>query len=131
MNSNITGYANYLRVIASGTREDVFEQIEKERARPTFQITQPTWCRALFLTMANNNKMIWNERGINWIADRVIELAPINFTNSGRMLNTFQHVRKMKPYLQRLVTASLERIVKEVSDRTSPAVHRQAKAYLE
>ena len=97
MHSNISGYANYLRVIAGGTCEDVFDQIERERNRPTFQITQPTWCRALFLTMANNNKMIWNERGVNWIADRVIELARINYTNAGRMLNTFQHVRKMKP----------------------------------
>ena len=80
--------------------------------------------------MANNNKMIWNERGINWIADRVIELAPINYTNASRMLNTFQHVRKMKPDLQRMVIAALERIAVNVSDPTSPAVHRQAKAYL-
>ncbi len=129
-NSNITGYANYLRIIASGTREDVFEQIERERSRPTFQITQPTWCRALLLTMANNNKMIWNERGVDWIADRVIELAPMNYTNASRMLNSFQHVRKMKPYLRDLVISALKRIVGEVADRTSPAIHRQAKAYL-
>jgi aminopeptidase N len=129
-NSNITGYANYLRIIAGGTREDVFEQIERERSRPTFQITQPTWCRALFLTMANNNKMIWNDRGVNWIADRVIELAPINYTNASRMLNSFQHVRKMKPYLRDLVLSALKRIVDEVADSTSPAIHRQAKAYL-
>ena len=129
--SNITGYANYLRVIGGGTCKDVFEQIERERSRPTFQITQPTWCRALLLTMANNNKMIWNERGVNWIADRVIELAPVNYTNASRMLNTFQHVRKMKPGLRSLVTAALERVVGNVSDRTSPAVHRQAKGYLE
>ncbi len=128
--SNITGYANYLRIIASGTREDVFEQIERERSRPTFQITQPTWCRALFLTMANNNKMIWSDRGVNWIADRVIELAPMNYTNASRMLNSFQHVRKMKPYLRDLVISALKRIVDEVPDRTSPAIHRQAKAYL-
>jgi aminopeptidase N len=128
--SCITGYANYLRVIAGGNRPDVFEQIERERARPTFQITQPTWCRALFLTMANNNEMIWNERGINWIADLVIELAPLNYTNSARMLNTFQHVRKMKPGLQTLVTAALERVVAKVSDATCTAVHRQARAYL-
>ncbi len=127
---NITGYANYLRVIGSGTRPDVFEQIEKERSRPTFEITQPTWCRALFLTMANNNEMIWNERGISWIADLVIELAPINYTNSARLLNTFQHVRKMKPGIQGLVLTALERIVANVSDQTSPAVHRQARAYL-
>jgi aminopeptidase N len=128
--SNITGYANYLRVVGSGTCRDVFEQIDRERSRPTFQITQPTWCRALFLTMANNNRMIWNERGVNWIADRVIELAPINYTNAGRMLNTFQHARRMKTDLQRLVIAALERIVSNVSDLESPAIHRQAKAYL-
>ncbi len=128
--SSITGYANYLRVIGGGNRPDVFEQIEKERGRPTFQITQPTWCRALFLTMANNNEMIWNERGVNWIAERVIELAPINYTNAARMLNTFQHVRKMKAGLQSMVLAALERIVAKVSDQTSPAVHRQARAYL-
>ena len=129
--SNITGYANYLRIIASGTREDVFEQIERERSRPTFQITQPTWCRALFLTMANNNKMIWNERGVNWIADRVIELAPMNYTNASRMLNTFQHVRKMKPYLQGSgdIRPGTDR---RRGPRPGPAlpIHRQAKAYL-
>ncbi len=128
--SSITGYANYLRVIASGNRPDAFEQIEKERARPTFQISQPTWCRALFLTLAANNEMIWNERGINWIADLVIELAPMNYTNAARMLNTFQHVRKMKPAIQPLVLAALERIAANVSDHACPAVHRQARAYL-
>ena len=114
MEYKFNGYANYLRIIASGTREDVFEQIERERGRPTFQVTQPTWCRALFLTMANNNKMIWNDRGINWIADRVIELAPINYTNASRMLNSFQHVRKMKPYLPTWSLSALKRIVDEV-----------------
>lgn len=127
---HLSGYANYLRVIASGTREDVFDLIEKERRRPTFDITQPTWARALFLTMANNNKMIWNKRGIDWIADIVIELAPINYTNAGRMLNTFQHVKLMKPELRRMVLPALERIVREVSESQSPAIHRQAKAYV-
>ncbi|MDR3567953.1 MAG: DUF3458 domain-containing protein [Syntrophobacteraceae bacterium] len=128
--ATITGYANYLRVIAGGACPDVFEQIEKERARPTFQITQPTWCRALFLTMAGNNEMIWCDRGINWIADLVIELAPVNYTNAARMLNTFQHVGKMKPDLKQMVVSALERVVSNVSDRTCPAVHRQARAYL-
>ncbi len=53
-----------------------------------------------------------------------------NYTNAGRMLNSFQHVRKMKPDLQLLVSAALKRIVDEVPDRISPAIHRQAKAYL-
>ncbi len=80
--------------------------------------------------MANNHKVIWNQRGVNWLADRVIELAPINYTNAGRMLNSFQHVKKMKPELQQLVKPALERIVADVSDTQCPAIHRQAKAYL-
>ncbi len=91
---------------------------------------QPTWARALFLTMANNNNVIWNPRGIDWIAGIVIELAPINYTNAGRMLNAFQHVRLMKPELRQMVIPALERIVGEVSETESPAIHRQAKAYL-
>ncbi|MCE5334339.1 MAG: DUF3458 domain-containing protein, partial [Desulfobacteraceae bacterium] len=126
---NISGYADYLRAVGSGTCEDVFEQIERERRRPTFDIMQPTWCRALFLSMANNNKMIWNERGINWIADVIVELAPLNYTNAGRMLNSFQHVRRMKPELQTLIYGALERILRDVPAEVSLAIHRQAKAY--
>jgi hypothetical protein len=36
----------------------------------------------------------------------------------------------MKPDLQAMATAALERIVSGVSEQTSLAVHRQAKAYL-
>ncbi len=128
--TSLSGYANYLRVIASGTREDVFEMIEAEKGREGFDITQPTWSRALFLPMATNNKMVWADRGINWIADTVIELAPINATTTGRLLNTFQHVKKLKSPLRAKVTAALERIVRHVSEEASPAVSGQARAYL-
>ncbi len=128
--SHLSGYANYLRIVASGTREDVFEMIEVEKGRPEFDITQPTWSRALFLPMASNNKMVWTDRGINWLADTVIEFAPINATTTGRLLNTFQHVRKLRSPLQTRVRAALERIVQHVSEETCPAVHGQARAYL-
>jgi aminopeptidase N len=64
---NLSGYANYLRVISAGTCEDVFSMIEAEIRRPTFDITQPTWQRALFLPMAVNNKMLWSDAGIAWL----------------------------------------------------------------
>ncbi len=127
---HLSGYANYLRVVASGTREDVFDMIEAEKRRPGFDITQPTWSRALFLPMATNNKMVWTDRGIEWVAGTVMELAPFNATTAGRLLNTFQHVRKMKPLLREKVTAALERILHVVSVKESPAVYGQARAYL-
>jgi aminopeptidase N len=92
---HLSGYANYLRIVAGGTREDVFDMIEIEKRRPGFDITQPTWSRALFLPMAVNNKMVWTDQGIAWVTDTVIELAPINMTTASRMLNTFQHVRRL------------------------------------
>ncbi|MCC6346581.1 MAG: aminopeptidase N C-terminal domain-containing protein, partial [Nitrospirales bacterium] len=128
--SHLSGYANYLRIVAGGTREDVFEMIGIEKKRPSFDITQPTWCRALFLPMAANNKMVWTDRGIAWVADTAIELAPVNATTTGRLLNTFQQVRLLKPELREKVLAALERIVRAVPEEVSPSVHGQAKAYL-
>jgi aminopeptidase N len=129
--THLSGYANYLRVVSSGTREDVFDMIGSETGRKGFDISQPTWSRALFLPMATNNKMIWTDRGIQWITDTIIELAPVNATTTGRLLNTFQHVRRLRQPLQEKVKAALERIVSEVSADDSPAVHGQASAYLE
>ena len=45
---NLSGYANYLRVVAGGWQPDVYEMIDRERERPTFNVNQPAWCRALY-----------------------------------------------------------------------------------
>lgn len=127
--THLSAYANYLRVVAGGTREDVFEMIAREKARPSFVITQPTWCRALFLPMAANNKMLWTERGVRWLADTVVELAPINATITGRLLNAFQHVDRLKPEWKEKVLSELERIVQLVTEDAGPSIHGQARAY--
>ena len=127
---HLSGYANYLRVISSGTRDDVFEMIDAEKKRSSFDITQPTWCRALFLPMATNNKMVWTERGIVWVADSVIELAPINAITASRLLNTFQHVRSLRPRVKERVGAALERILEGVPSDVCPTVNGQAGNYL-
>lgn len=127
---HLSGYANYLRVVSAGTRSDVFDMIEQEKQRATFDLTHPTWSRALLLPMAVNNKMVWTDRGVTWVADSVIELAPINGYVASKLLNTFQHARKLRPELQARVMPALERIVQEVPYSVSPSVHGQAKVYL-
>jgi aminopeptidase N len=127
---HLSGYANYLRVVASGTRDDVFEMIGLEKGRPTFDITQPTWGRALFLPMAVNNKMVWSDHGIRWMTDTIVELAPLNATTASRLLNAFQHVRRLKPGLRENVLTALERIAEAVPESVCPTVHGQARAYL-
>ncbi len=128
--AHLSGYANYLRVVGSGTLQDVFEMVAHEKNRATFDITQPTWCRALFLTLAANNKVVWTDRGIRWVADTVIELAPLNTTTAGRLLNAFQHARKLRPALREQVLAALQYILRNVTEEASPAIYRQAFAYL-
>lgn len=127
---HISGYANYLRIVSSGTRDDAFDMVEAEKARSTFSVTNPTWSRALFLTMAANTKMIWKDQGIEWIASTIIEMAPLNAFLASKLLNVFQHVRKLKPELRNLVVKALERVVDRVPESASPTVHGQAKAYL-
>lgn len=127
---HLSGYANYLRVVSAGTCDDVFDMIREEKQRPTFDSNQPTWSRAIHLSMAMNNKMVWTDRGIKWVADTVIELSRINFVTGIRLLNVFQHAARLRPDVQPLVLAALERLVTEISEDECPTLHRQAKGYL-
>ncbi|MDR3605722.1 MAG: M1 family metallopeptidase [Syntrophaceae bacterium] len=128
---NLSAYANYLRVISSGWKSDLFETIEKERGRPTFDIANPTWARALFLTMAGNTKKIWTAEGVNWATRVIIELAPMNTYVASKLLNVFQDFKRMRPNLKPLVGNALKTIINEVSEEMSPTVNRQALSYLE
>jgi aminopeptidase N len=127
---HLSGYANYLRVVSSGTNSDVFERISAEAGRESFDITQPTWCRALYLPMAANIKIIWTEPGIAWLAERIIQLAALNPTTASRLLNAFQLVRLLREPLRTWAHDALKRVVKRVSGMDSPTIAGQAKSYL-
>lgn len=130
MHGNLSGYANYLRVISSGVGADVFSQIERERRRPGFDICQPTWARALYVPMAANNKVLWTEAGVAWLAEQVIDLAPVSATTANRMLSALKHVAMLRQPLKAWATEALERIVAKVPAEVSPTIHGQALAYL-
>lgn len=128
---HLSGYANYLRVISSGTCNDVFDLIEREKRRSSFDIKHPTWSRALFVPMAENTRMLWTDNGIHWLVNAVIELASINTTIASRLLNAFQHASKLKPLWRDKVFSALEEILRMVPDTVCPTIYRQARAYLE
>ena len=127
---HLSAYANYLRIISSGSCSDVFEMIELERNRPSFDVTNPTWSRALFIPMAMNNRKVWSDEGIEWTSKTVIELAPLNTFVASLLLNVFQQVQKMRPNLRERVLPAVRKIADSVSDSVSPTVHRQALSYL-
>jgi len=126
---HLSGYANYLRVVSAGTCDDVFDMIEAERRRPTFDPNQPTWSRALYLPMAVNNKMVWTDVGMKWVRDRVIELSRFNIITAARLLNVFQHANRLKPELRAPAISALERIIAEVDRDACPTIYGQATAY--
>jgi aminopeptidase N len=127
-NGHLSGYANYLKVISSGSNEDVWDMIEKEKGRETMDMKHPTFSRALLMPMIFNTKMVWTDRGMRWVRDNVIELSAINTTLATRLLNTFQLVKRMRPEQKRKVTGHLKAIARECSG--NPAVAGQARAYL-
>jgi len=125
---NLSGYANYLRVVSQGASPDVWEMIEIEKQRDTMDLNQPTYSRALMLPMAFNSKMLWTDRGMEWVKDAVLEFSDINSTLASRLLNVFQLVNLMKPELKAKVIKHLEEI--EERSQSNPTIHGQARAYL-
>ena len=124
---HLSGYANYLRVVSSGANDDVWDMIEEEKKRDTMDLNQPTYARALIMPMAYNNKMVWTDRGMEWIRDSVLEFSERNVTLAARLLNTFQLVNQMKPDLKKDVQKNLRAIIKKSKN---PVVVGQAKGYL-
>lgn len=125
---NLNGYANYLRVVASGTHDKVFDEIEAETKRESFDMSQPSHTRALFMPMTHNNKMLWTDEGMEWLKGKVIEMAKTNPYIAGKMLSAFQHVNRMKPELAEKVKGHIEDIAEQTKHNAS--VSSQAKSYL-
>ncbi len=127
---HLSGYANYLRIIGRGTLPHVFAMVDAEKHRPTFDITQPTWSRALFLSLATNNRVIWTDQGIAWLTATIVEMAAINPYTTGRLLNAFQHVGRLRSPLREKVQQALETIMGRVPQEMCPPIYSQASSYL-
>ncbi len=128
---HLSGYANYLRIVGRGTFPHVFDMVEAEKHRPTFDITQPTWSRALFLSLATNNRVIWTDRGIDWLTATIVEMTGVNPYTTGRLLNAFQHVGRLRSPLREKVLQALETITAQVPKEMCPPIYSQAASYLQ
>jgi aminopeptidase N len=128
--SDLSGYANYLRVISNGKHADYFKEIEAETKKAEFDEKNPTYSRALIVNAVTNTKMVWTREGLEWAKDNIIKYATINYTVASRMLNMFQFVKMMKPEWQKIVRKHLEEIAEKVTVENNAAVHNQATSYL-
>jgi aminopeptidase N len=128
---HLSAYSSYLNIVASGTHEDVFDMITAEEHRPSFKLEHPTHSRSLYLPMAGNNKMLWTNRGINWVAKKVAALAKINENTAIRLLACFQQVNGLADDLKPKVLTALEKMLHGVNEADSPSVAGRIKTYLE
>ncbi|MBN1512918.1 MAG: DUF3458 domain-containing protein [Phycisphaerae bacterium] len=128
---HLNGYTTYLSIVASGTHEDVFDAIAREERRPSFRLDHPGHVRALYLPVAANNKMLWTDRGIAWVADTAIRLAQVNPYTVLRLIACFRLVDRLADDLQPKVRAALERMRAAIDPSRCPSVAGRLDAYLE
>ena len=127
---HVGAYSAYLQIIGAGMSDDVFEMIEAEEKRPTFRLHHPGHSRALFLPLTGNNKLLWTERGIDWVAQTAIRMAPVNENTANRLIACFQLVHKLADDLQPRVLAALKTVRRGVDASKAPSVAGRVNAYL-
>ena len=127
---HLSAYLTYLGTIGGSIHDDVFELMAREERRPGFSLEHPGHCRALFLPFTANNKMLWTARGIDWIAQTVCRLAPVNDNTALRLLACFRLVDRLADDLRPAVTAALEAVVRGVDSAAAPATAGRARAFL-
>jgi aminopeptidase N len=127
---HLTAYTSYLSIVSGSRQEDVFSRITREEKRDSFNIQHPTHTRALYLAMAGNNKMLWTDSGIKWLADTVIKLAPINENTANGLVRSFQHVQKLSKDLKPKVLEALEKMSSNVDKSKCPSVAGRLAMYL-
>ena len=127
---HLNGYTAWLALIGAGRHDDVFERLAAAEARPEFRLEHPGHSRALFLPITANNKLLWTDRGLQWVADAAARLAPVNEYTAARMLACFGQVRQLGTDLKPRVLAALESVRSRIDREAVPTVAGRLDAYL-
>jgi hypothetical protein len=80
--------------------------------------------------MAGNNKMLWTDRGIAWMEETIVRLAPINENTANHLLGAFQQVNKLADDLRPKVIAALKTMKRAVNPVKYPSTAGRIVAYL-
>jgi aminopeptidase N len=128
---HLSGYTSYLSIVATGRQDDVFDMLAHEEQRPMFRPEHPGHCRALFLPMASNNKLLWTDRGIKWVQETVSRMAGVNENTANRLVACFQLANRLADDLKPKVVAALEAIRDNIDEETAPSVAGRVRGYLE
>ena len=127
---NIAAYTTYLACIGGSRHDDVFDRLVAEEERSTFQISHPGHSRALLMPMGSNNKMLWTDSGLEWLAETVVRSAKVNENTALRLVDSLRLVNQLDDDLKPKVLAALESMRDGISADHAPAVRGRIDAYL-
>ncbi len=111
----------WFAVQAASTRPDTLAQVQTLMRHPTFTMKNPNRMRSLIGTFAHSNPGRFHDlsgAGYRFLADRVLELDPLNPQVAARLVGALSRWRRFDANRQVLMRAQLERI------QTQPGLSR-------
>ena len=130
LRQTLGGYLGYLQVVGQSPREEVFEAVEEEAKRPTFSLSHPGLSRSLYVPLSLNNAQLWSPRGLRWLTDTAIKLAPVSEFTTLRIIAPLQAYPSFAPDLRTAVQAALREMLAGVKKHHCPSVIGRLEAYL-
>jgi aminopeptidase N len=122
----------WLALQASAKRADVLSQVQKLLKHPAFDIKNPNRVSALIGTFTANiiGFHAKDGSGYRFIADRILDVDPINPNKASILAKAFARWRDYEPKRQKLMQRELKRLAKakNLSANTREIVGRSLKA---
>jgi len=98
---------------AQSPRAETLGEVKALTQHPLFKITTPNNVRALIGTFATANPVQFNRAdgaGYEFLADKVLEIDPLNPQVAARMLGAFRSFRALEPKRRALAKTALKRV---------------------
>jgi aminopeptidase N len=130
LRKTLGGYLGYLQVIGLSPRDEVFDAVAEEERRPSFSLSHPGISRSLYVPLSLNNAQIWTPRGLRWLTDTVIRLAPVSEFTTLRLIAPCQAFPSFAPDLRAAVEAALREMLAALKAKSCPSVTGRLEAYL-
>jgi aminopeptidase N len=128
---HLNGYTTYLGLVASGRDEDTFDAMAREERRGQFRLDHPNHTRALYLSMAANNKLLWTERGLDWAVETAVRLSRAGEHTALRLVDAFRLAHGLGPDLKPPVLGALRRILDGIDAAQCPSLAGRVRTYLD
>ena len=106
--------SKYLSILALSQRDGLLERIKELEKSELYDKSIPNIVRALIGGFIRNSKFFHAKdgSGYKFVAEKLIEIDPINAQMASRLAGAFELYEKMNPNSKELMKIELERVVK-------------------